>query len=142
MVKEIVISVVSAGIALGGNYVLIAKENQVNISNIQRDISEIKTVGKETSDSLVATKLFVAQAHPNRDTSSLSSIEKLQKLDDEEVKILAGHLGEIEFSPGSNSEVKILPVGLQNMAAKYQLTGEDFGYFTSLAYPNIQDGDL
>lgn len=133
MVKEIIVAVVGGSVVALAGYLLGVKENQVNITHIKQELQDIKEIGKNNQDSLVATKLFVAQAHPNRDASTLASIVKLQKLNKNEVEILARSLSDVKIGPGPNNELVKIPVNLKDLAEKYNLNGNDFASFTAVA---------
>lgn len=133
MVKEIIIAVVGASAVALAGYLLGVKENQVNIANIKKDLVEIKEIGEKNGNSLIATKLFIAQAHPNRDASKLASLNKLQKFDSSEVEVLAGALSAVKLGPGSTKEIVKLPVNLEAITRKYHLSGNDFANFTAVA---------
>ncbi len=133
MIKEIVIAVVGGGVVALGSYLLGVKENQNNIGHIKQELVEIKEIGKRNQDSLVATKLFIAQAHPDRDTSRLASIIKLQKFNKEEVEVLAQSLPEVKLKSGLTIEIVKLPKSLLGLVKKHKLEGNDFENFAAIA---------
>ena len=139
MIKESIIAVIGGGTVAFAGYLLVVNENQVNIANIQRELIEIKTIGKENGKSLVATKLFIAQAHPGRDTSTLASLVKLKQLEDSEIQVLAGSLANVKVGPEPNNEILKLPVELKAIVKKYQLNGDDFAAYTAVANLPLKD---
>ena len=142
MIKELVVAVVGGGVVALAGYLLVITKNQVNISHIQSDIMEIKEFSKKNSKSLVATKLFIAQAHPDRDASSLASLMKLQKLDDSEVEVLAGALPDVKLGPGPENEIVKMPVQLKAIVDKHQLNGIDIAIFWAVANLPVKDGQM
>jgi len=133
MIKEITIVVITSSILAVAAYVLVVKENKINIIHIKKELKEMKDIAKKNEDSLVATKLFIAQAHPDRDASNLASLIKLQKFNRAEIVALAQSLPDVKLGPGPNKEIVKLPVSLKELVKKYQLTGNDFANFTAVA---------
>lgn len=133
MLRELVIAVVGGSVVALSAYLLGVKENQINIDHLKRELADIKAIGEKNSDSLVATKLFIAQAHPDRDISKIASVKKLQQLDRAEIVKLAEALPEIKFEPGPGYRIAVLPKDLAELARKHEFSGKDFASYTELA---------
>ncbi|MDR4513158.1 hypothetical protein [Nitrosomonas sp.] len=106
MVKEIIASIVAAGIVAFAGYLFIVKENQLMIRNLSDDLTNIKNEIEKSNSALRATNLFIAQAHPDRDVSMLASMKKLQEFNKQEIKILAESLPEIQVTTSNNKKIK------------------------------------
>ena len=133
MVKELVVAVLGGGVVALAGYLLGVKENQVNIDNLKSELAEIKAIGQKNQDSLVATKLFIAQAHPERDAGNLASVMKLKQLDKIEVFTLAESLPEIKFQSGPGHKLAKLPEELEALAKKHDFKGKDFASYAEIA---------
>lgn len=131
--KAIIIAVVSGLIVAAAGYLLIVKENQMSIRAVEKEISQLREMGIKTQDSLNATKLFVAQAHPDRDASTLASIMKLKKLDINEITGLASSLRKVEVGPAPENEIKQAPADVRALIEKYELTGKDLKVYGKIA---------
>ncbi|PUB83979.1 MAG: hypothetical protein DBP02_10110 [gamma proteobacterium symbiont of Ctena orbiculata] len=89
MYKEITVAVIAGIIVSIASYLLIIKENQMSITALQNEVKQLREMEMKTQTSLNATKLFIASAHPDKDISKLASIKKLQKLNKNELEVLA-----------------------------------------------------
>ena len=131
--KGVSSAVIAAGIIGIAGYLLIVKENQTKIEALTKSIDGLKESADETQKSLNTTRLFVAQAHPNRKLSQADSLKKLQALNMNEMVLLAEGLPELEVS-GENT-VKIVPASIRGLAAKYDFSEKDLVVFHAVAQP-------
>jgi len=144
MLKEIIVGLVVAAIMGLGGYILIVKENQVVIEQLQKSFTELKELEMKTTDSLYATRLFVASAHPERDMNLLVSYKKLEELSNEELQQLAAGIRmSTESSPtspivtathtGPKTTASLTPTHIlaaySDIRDKYNLTEEDISAF-------------
>ena len=138
--REIMVAVIAAVIVAGGAYLLIVKENQIYIVTLQAELTEVKSelvqlrqADEAAKTSLSATRLFVAQAHPDRDPLYMFSALKLKDLDSNEIDILAASLPEVELGPGPSKEILNAPEPLKQLIEKYDFSGDDLATYYEVA---------
>jgi len=137
--KGISTAVIGAGVVGVIGYLLIVKENQIRIETLIKSVDSLSLSADETQKSLSVTRLFVAQAHPNRTLSQAPSLMKLQALDAQEIEQLAKGLSELEMPV--NNKFEFVPPQLKNLSAKYSFTSQDLTTFQAVAQP-FQAGEL
>ena len=133
MIKEILVGTISGGVLAIAGYILVVKENQVNIEHIKKDLQEIKEIGRKNDTSITATNLFVAQAHPDRDASTLVTTVKLKEFNNEEIYILADTISDVKLGSGNNNDIINAPAAFNALVEKYNLTGDDVVNLHSVA---------
>lgn len=156
MIKEILVSLISAAIIASAGYLFIIKENQINITNLTREINELKKL-KETpikinfltteikelreleekiQSSLNSTKLFIAAAHPSRDLTILVSIAKLQKMKPKEVELIASNIDKWDMD-ATNTKINNAPNELKLLLDKYKINKEDLTVFATVTNESL-----
>ena len=123
--KALIIAAVSGLIVALGSYLLVVKENKVRIEGLQSTLEDLRDSSIKIQDSLTATKLFIVQAHPDRNASSLAAVMKLKNLNKAELATLAEGLRNIKIV-GPNKEVHQASAEIQELMKKHNLTGKDF----------------
>ncbi len=69
------------------------------IAQLKQLLQEVRAEAKSQQSALVSTKLFIAQAHPDRSMGGLvSSYRKLRALNDEEITALASSVSFLDVS--------------------------------------------
>ncbi|WP_061036301.1 MULTISPECIES: hypothetical protein [Vibrio] len=108
IIKNVLSTVIGAAIVAGFGYVLVVKENQIKIEELQNAINQQSINLAAFSDrqdvAINSIRLFVVSNHPNKDHSTLLSqvsLRKLQGLSPEEYPILVRGLNNI-VEPGDN----------------------------------------
>lgn len=134
MFKEITIAVVSAGIVAMGGYIIDVKVNKVIISNLKDELKEIKGIVGKNQESLVATKLFIARAHPNHNPSQLLSFTKLQSFNSNDVKVLAKSLASDHTPENNYFSTPSNNTDLSELIKKYQLNEQDIANYSEVAH--------
>lgn len=137
--KGVSTAIIGAGVVGIVGYLLIVKENQIKIDALTKTVDELRMSEGETQKSLNSTRLFVAQAHPDRILGQTSSLKKLQALDSQEIELLAEGLPELKVS-GSN-EVLRVPLSLKSLVTKYNFSDQDLAAFRAVAQP-YQAGEM
>jgi hypothetical protein len=129
--KGVSTAVIGAGVIGLASYLLIIKENQIEIRALRDSIQKLELSDTKTQASLNTTRLFVAQAHPNRTLSLAPSLKKLGELDRMEIELLAGALTYVEIVDGvdGGERVKDIPPSLKVLFEKYNLTTKDLVAF-------------
>ncbi len=145
IVKGLLIVVGGAIIVAVPGYLFVVKENQVRIESLQKSVDEIKLAQnpllpvpgtlkeirentEKLQDSLNATKLFVAQAHPDRDTSSLAAIMKLQGFKPSDFTTLAKGLRNVTIVQSTGQVIDAAPEFMKLMR-KYGITAKDISKY-------------
>jgi len=136
MLKELGIAIVGGSIAALGGYLLLVTENKTDIKHIEKQLAEIKAIAKENGQSLISTKLFVAQAHPDRDSSSLVSLEKLSFFENADVIKLAETIAQYDEDSETIEKLRLKLVNSDDIAhlkQKYNLEVADINTYVDIA---------
>lgn len=133
IIVGVVIALVSGFLVAVPGYLFVVKKNQVDIVNLQREVDRLKDSGREYDKSLVATKLFIAQAHPDRDISNFASLQKLQDLNAAEIRVLAGELQKAQLTSGPQGEIVSTSNKLQQLIQRFQFNDDDLETYQAVA---------
>lgn len=152
MYREITVAVIAGIIVSIASYLLIVKENQMSIAALNNEVKQLRELEIKTQSSLNATKLFTASAHPEKDISTLSSVKKLQKLDQTELEVLARVMyGDRTLAMQSKNikdpeELKRIRVrqeelikSMEEIYRKHKLSKEDIKTYVSITKMPLQD---
>jgi hypothetical protein len=139
-VSGLLIAIIGGGIVALAGYLLIVKENQMEIASLKSTISDLKMIATDTQKSLNATRLFIAQAHPDRDLAQRGSVEKLRGLSTKEIEELADSLPQVQLT--NTKEVESVPVSIQNLMEKYNWTEGDVGTYYEIAELPTKEGTM
>lgn len=134
-----IISIVSGLVVAAGGYLLVVKENQVRIEGMQSTLEKLQESSENMRNSLNVTKLFVAQAHPDRNFSRVSLL-KLQNLSKDEIATLAAGLEDVKIA-GPDKEVRQAPAEIRELMKKHNLTGEDILAYHEVAASPVDSQD-
>ena len=132
--KGVLIGVISSAILGGFGYIFVVKENQTKIASIEKSLETMSDDMSKSGESMIALKLFVVSAHPNKDYIPLASAKKLGALEPAEIQLLASGLS----SAASGKIDTFSGQALSDLIATHGLTENDLrNYFLVAREPQV-----
>jgi hypothetical protein len=137
IVKGVLIGVISSAVVAGLGYILIVKENQIKIDNIEKILTKYDSQMEKSGETISALKLFVVSAHPDKNYMPIASAKKLEAMDTGAIEVIAASMSKAE-----NKETWFASFytasSLQPIKDEYELTNEDLGNFYDAVELSVQ----
>ena len=90
--KQVIAGLLVAAISAGAASMWWARENQLRLQILQRDMDNISSRGDRNTTSITALQLFVVSAHPDRTCLPLTSARKLGEFTAGDLHTLAAQM--------------------------------------------------
>jgi hypothetical protein len=126
--KGVLIGIIISAIVAGFGYVILVKENQIKIDNIEKLLGKYDDQMEKSGKTLNALTLFVVSAHPDKNFMPIASARKLEAMDSDAIEVIATSMSKVDNKDAWFASFQAaLP--LKTIKDAYKLTNEDLENF-------------